>query len=338
MTAIIGRRVRATVLTHVQTWRPYTLWYVGLLGLAGAGLAGERRPIWLAVAWATPTIGWLGGHYLSDYFDRELDAISKPHRPIPSGRLSPAAALGCGATAMLAVGVLAAISGWQTGLVAGCAVAGVLAYGLWLKAAGLAGNLVRGLLGALSLLYGAAVVPAPGWQAPGWQAPGWQVLVFALAFWLHDCASNLVGTLRDVAGDSAGGYRTLPARRGTSTAVWTALGLYTLAIGAAAFGVGGRPGSLVVLAAVAVVGVVAFTPLVRRHADLPARVALRAHEVLVLERLGLAGAAVGLGLGAAPAAGLLVPMVALSWWTQRRMRTWYELGPAHGPVERTADA
>ncbi len=315
---------RAAVLAHVQTWRPYTLWYVGLLGLAGAGLAGEHRPGRLLVAWATPTLGWLGGHYLSDYFDRELDAISKPHRPIPSGRLAPAVALWCGGAAMLAVGVLAVVSGWATGLVAGCAVAGVVAYGLRLKAVGLPGNLVRGLLGALALLYGAAVVPALGWQ----------VLVFALAFWLHDSASNLVGTLRDVAGDGAGGYRTLPVRHGTSAGVRTAVALYALAIGAAALGGGGRPGFLVVLAAVAVVGAVALLPLVRRHAALPARVALRAHEVLVLERLGLAAAVVWLGLGAAPAVGLLVPLLALTWWTQRRMRTWYELGPA----ERTADA
>ena len=333
MTATTGGRLRTAVLAHVQTWRPYTVWYVGLLGLAGAGLAGERRPVWLFVAWAIPTIGWLGGHYLSDWFDRDLDAVSKPHRPIPSGRLTERAALVWGSTAMLAVAVLAVISGWPAAVVAGCAVAGVVAYGLCLKAGGLGGNLVRGLLGALTLLYGAAVVPLFDRR----------VVVFALAFWLHDCASNLVGTLRDVAGDGAGGYRTLPVRHGTPVAVWTAAGTYAAAVvvaaaGAVTSGGGAGAGHLVALAGVAVVGVVAFAPLVARRAALPARVALRAHEVLVLERLGLAATVVGIGLGAAPAVALLVPMAALTWWTQRRMRTWYELGPAGGPAERTADA
>ncbi|MFG2043815.1 UbiA family prenyltransferase [Dactylosporangium sp. NPDC048998] len=333
MTVTVGGRLRTAVLAHVQTWRPYTVWYVGLLGLAGAGLAGERRLLWLVVAWAIPTLGWLGGHYLSDWFDRDLDAVSKPHRPIPSGRLAARTALGWGTTAMLAVAVLAVISGWPTAVVAACAVVAVVAYGLFLKAVGLGGNLVRGLLGALTLLFGAAVVPMFDRR----------VLVFALAFWLHDCASNLVGTLRDVAGDAAGGYRTLPVRHGTPTAVWTAVAFYAAAIvaaviGAVAFGGGAGPGHLVPLAAVAVVGVVALAPLVPRRRALPVRVALRAHEVLVLERLGLAATVVGLGLGVATAVALLVPMAALTWWTQRRMRTWYELGPAERPAERMADA
>ncbi|HEV2639438.1 MAG TPA: UbiA family prenyltransferase [Actinocrinis sp.] len=328
MTTTTDSRVRTTALAHLQTWRPYTVWYVGLLGLAGAGLAGERRPLWLAVAWATPTVGWLGGHYLSDYFDRDLDAASKPHRPIPSGRLAPGVALACGVAAMIAVGVLAVVSGRSTAVIAVCAVAAVVAYGRWLKATGLSGNLIRGLLGALALLYGAAVVPKIDSK----------VLVFALAFWLHDSASNLVGTLRDVAGDRAGGYQTLPVRRGTPVAVWTSSALYTAAIGAAAVGGGARPAYLATLAAVAAVGVVAFTPLVRMRAALPVPAALRAHEVLVVERLGLAAGVVGLGLGAAPAVALLVPMAALTWWTQRRMRTWYELGPADGRAERMANA
>jgi 4-hydroxybenzoate polyprenyltransferase/geranylgeranylglycerol-phosphate geranylgeranyltransferase len=322
--------VRTAVLAHVQTWRPYTVWYVGLLGLAGAGLAGERRPGWLLVAWAIPTLGWLGGHYLSDWFDRDLDAVSKPHRPIPSGRLAERTALVWGSTAMLAVAVLAAVGGWPTAAVAGCAVVGVIAYGLYLKAVGLGGNLVRGLLGALTLLYGAAVVPLFDRR----------VLLFAVVFWLHDCASNIVGTLRDVDGDGAGGYRTLPVRHGTAAAVWTAAGLYTAAVLVAVLTAAGAagPGFLLALAAVAGLGGLAFAPLVAGRADLPPRVALRAHEVLVLERLGLAAAVVGLGLGAATAVALLIPMAALTWWTQRRMRTWYELGPADGSAERTADA
>ncbi|WP_433088427.1 UbiA family prenyltransferase [Dactylosporangium sp. CA-052675] len=319
------RRLRTAVLAHVQTWRPYTVWYVGLLGLAGAGLAGERRPLWLVVAWAIPTLGWLGGHYLSDWFDRDLDAVSKPHRPIPSGRLPARTALVWGSTAMLAVAVLAVVGGWPTAVVAACAVAAVVAYGLHLKASGLGGNLVRGLLGALTLLFGAAVVPMFDRR----------VLVFAVAFWLHDCASNLVGTLRDVAGDAAGGYRTLPVRHGTPAAVWTSVACYAAALVAAAAGAG--PGHLVPLAAVAAAGAVALAPLVARRRALPVRVALRAHEVLVLERLGLAATVVALGLGATAAVALLVPMAALTWWTQRRMRTWYELGPAERPAERTAD-
>src|SRR5262245_41247002 len=84
-----ARGWRTVFAAHVQTWRPYTLPYPGLIGLAGAVLGGERVVFRLAMVWLGVTLGWLGGLYLGDWFDRELDAIAKPQRPIPSGRLLP---------------------------------------------------------------------------------------------------------------------------------------------------------------------------------------------------------------------------------------------------------
>ncbi|MDQ1740251.1 MAG: geranylgeranylglycerol-phosphate geranylgeranyltransferase [Pseudonocardiales bacterium] len=315
--------LRGQAVAHLQTWRLYTFWYVGFLGLAGAGLSpGRHDGLRLFAAWAVPTLGWLGGHYLSDYFDRELDAIAKPHRPIPSGRLPARVALACGVLAMVCVAVLAVLTGWRTSLIAVLAVAAVLAYGLWLKALGIAGNLVRGVLGALALLYGAATVPPFGWAA---------LLPFVAAFWLHDTCSNLVGTLRDVDGDRAGGYRTLPVTHGTATGVRLALGLYVLTLLAACWGGVADPDGrlgwyLAALAGVAAVALAGFAPMLSRQHQLPARLALRAHEMLVLERLCLAAAVIGLGLGALPAALLLVPALTLTWWSQRALRTWYEFG------------
>ncbi len=317
-------------MAHVQTWRPYTLWYVGFLGLAGAALSDGSHSGWrLLAAWSTPTLGWLGGHYLSDYFDRHLDGIAKPHRPIPSGRLPASMALSCGVLSMLAVAVLAVLTGWRTSLVAVLSVAAVLSYGLRLKTLGIAGNLVRGALGALALLYGAVIV-----------APlGWTLVPFLVAFLLHDTASNLVGTLRDIDGDRAGGYRTLPVSHGSVVGVWTAAGLYAGAIAAAAIGATVGHGTtrlwyLLWLAGVAATGALALAPLVAQRRLLPVRVALHAHEVLVLERLALAAAVIGLGLGAVPALALLIPALLLTWWTQRRLRTWYELGTASAAAPR----
>ncbi|MEV7231052.1 UbiA family prenyltransferase [Polymorphospora sp. NPDC051019] len=336
MTAVAGRR-HTTLIAHVQTWRPYTLWYVGLLGLAGAGLGGGDRDWWrLLAAWATPTIGWIGGHYLGDYFDRRLDAISKAHRPIPSGRLRPQAALGCGVACFVGVGALAIAGGLGTGLVAVLAAIGIVAYGKGLKARGLSGNLARGALGTLAMLYGALVVAPVGW---------WPLVAFAVAFWAHDTASNLVGTIRDVAGDRAGGYRTVPVRHGDRIAAGIALLFYLAAVAAAAVGglvrpvdsplTGGRGGYLVLLALTAAVGFAAFATLLPRRDQLSIRTALRAHELLVLERIGFAGAAIGLGFGLLPAVVLVVPALTVSWWTQARMRAAYELGPPAPPAGAT---
>lgn len=316
---------------HVETWRPYTLWYVGLVGLGGAALLdGPHHPWLLATAWAAPTAGWLGGHYLGDFFDRELDAGSKPHRPIPSGRLSARTAVWCGGACFAILAGLAAAGGWATGSVAVAGALGIVAYSRWFKARGVAGNLMRGALGAVALFYGAAAAglrPATGLPAGRTIAA---LLALMIAFWLHDTASNLVGTLRDVSGDRAGGYQTLPVLRGTPFAVTAALVLYATAIAAALAGglLAGRGQAdfLVTLALAGTIGVAALAPLPVHRAQMPVVVALRAHSVLVIERVVLASAVVGLGLGVAWQLGLAVPMIALTWWTQSRMRQRHELG------------
>jgi geranylgeranylglycerol-phosphate geranylgeranyltransferase len=318
---------------HVETWRPYTVWYVGLVGLGGAALFdGPHHPWRLAAAWAAPTAGWLGGHYLGDYFDRELDAGSKPHRPIPSGRLAARTAVWCGGACFAVLAGLAAAGGWATGSVAVAGALGIVAYSRWFKARGVAGNLMRGALGAVALLYGAA---AAGLQPAAGRPAGRTIaalVVLMIAFWLHDTASNLVGTLRDIDGDRAGGYQTLPVLRGTSFAVTTGLTLYATAIAAALAGglLAGRGQAdfLVTLGLAAAIGVAAIAPLPAHRAQMPVVVALRAHSVLVIERVVLASAVVGLGLGLAWQFGLAVPMVALTWWTQSQMRPRHELGSA----------
>ena len=316
-----------TLRAHVETWRPYTLWYVGLVSLGGAGLVGGPHQPWrLVAAWAAPTAGWLGGHYLGDYFDRELDAGSKPHRPIPSGRLSPATARACGAVWFAVLAVLAAIGGWGTLLIALLGALGIVAYSCWLKARGAAGNLVRGALGASALLYGAAAMD----RRPAGAAIA-ALALFALAYLLHDTMSNLVGTLRDIDGDRAGGYQTLPVRRGSQYAVGTVLGLYLATVLAALAGGllaphGNLAGYLISLIVVTALGLLALVPVVGQRRQLPIALALRAHSVLVIERVVLASAVAGLGLGLGLQLALGVPMALATWWIQSQMRSRHELG------------
>jgi geranylgeranylglycerol-phosphate geranylgeranyltransferase len=322
---------------HVETWRPYTVWYPGLVAVGGAALIGGPHHPWrLAAAWLAPTAGWIGGHYLGDYFDRELDAASKPHRPIPSGRLSPDLARLCGCGCFIVLTVLAVAGGWATTGAAVLGALGIICYSRWLKARGVAGNLIRGALGAIALLYGAAAV---GQRPAGTTVAA--LLVLAAAWWLHDTASNLVGAIRDVEGDRAGGYRTLPVRRGMPFAVRTAVALYAGTICAALAGglLAGRGDRLLYLLNLLVVaglGTAALAPLLAHRAAMPVQVALRAHSVLVIERVILAAGVLGLGLGAGWQFGLAVPMVALTWWTQSVMRARHEFGSARpAPVAPT---
>lgn len=324
-----SRSASRSLQAHLETWRPYTLAYPGLVGLAGAALGDGRGPgqgPGLLVAWGAPTLGWISGHYLGDWFDRELDAIAKPQRPLPSGRLSPRTAVAGGVACVAVAAVAAASVNWRTVLLVAVALLGIIAYSRVFKGRGLTGNAVRGSLTATTVVFGAmAVAPLPSWQ----------VLVCAGAFWAQDTASNLVGTLRDVEGDRAGGCRTLPVRHGVRAAVRTAAALHAVApatvLALLLTGLGGPEhlgGAVVLLGCAAACGVAAFCPLLRSAVLTPRR-ALRSHEVLVAQRLLLAGALLAAGWSLAPALGIVGPLLGLSLYAQARMRSRHEF-PGEG--------
>lgn len=318
----MGSRItRAALSAHVRTWRPYTLWYVGLVGLAGETLAAaDTSPARMLVAWLVPTLVWVAAHYLADYLDRDLDAVSKPHRPIPSGQLRPATALASGAVLAAAGCGIALVANWRTAGLLVVALAGAYAYNGFLKARGIWGNLVRGSLTAAVFVFG-TMVATP--------LPPVALLPFLLVFWAHDAASNLVGAMRDIAGDREGGYATYAVRRGPKAAARTSACLYALAIALAlAFGLAvveeHRAAAGVTLAVAAALGARAFGLLFAAGSALTPRTALRAHGVLVVERLILAAALLVPGAGPVTALAVLVPALLLTVTTQRAMRARHE--------------
>lgn len=311
-----------TLIAHIETWRPYGLTYVGLVGLAAGTLAAPSPPAWrLLGAWAVPTLGWLAGLYGGDYFDRELDAIAKPHRPIPSGRMSARTALAMMVLCCVAGAGYALLLNWRTLGLVGLALILGISYNNWFKARGLSGNLVRGGLTAFAFLFGTMTTAT---------FPPAHLLPVAAMFWLHDASSNLVGTLRDLDGDRAGGYRTVPVRHGVTVALGWAAALYgaVLALAAAVPALTAQPGQAggywALLAVSALLGAAALGCVLLAARPLSPRTALRAHEIFVLERLVLAGALLALGAGAGLALPLLIVVLVFTWLTQHFMRARYE--------------
>jgi len=100
------------------------------LTVPGAALSGRPANIGLA---ASVCLYW-AGMALNDYADRELDAVERPERPIPSGRARPSTALVL-ATGLTAAGLgLVALAGGRKALgVAVPLAATVWAYDLALQ-------------------------------------------------------------------------------------------------------------------------------------------------------------------------------------------------------------
>ena len=91
-------------------------------GYAGGGKLRRRQ-------WLLPLASvflYSGGMALNDYADRKLDAVERPERPIPSGRIAPRRALGI-AAACMAVGLgLAATGGGRRGLAVAVPLVGAI--------------------------------------------------------------------------------------------------------------------------------------------------------------------------------------------------------------------
>jgi hypothetical protein len=123
--------------------------------LAGAAAAG--RPFGAAtpgLALSSTLLYW-AGMALNDYADRDLDAVERPERPIPSGRVRPGFALGLSAGLTAAAVGVAGLAGGRRAL--GIAVplaATVWAYDLVLKATP-AGPVAMAASRSLDVLLGA---------------------------------------------------------------------------------------------------------------------------------------------------------------------------------------
>ncbi|MER7402697.1 SCO3242 family prenyltransferase [Streptomyces sp. NPDC000070] len=123
-----------------------------LAGTAAAGAPPNARTL---LAIGSSLCLYEAGMALNDWADREADAVERPHRPLPSGRIRPAAAL-TAACALTGAGLaLAARAGRPALAVAMPLAATVWAYDLTLKHTP-AGPVAMGAARGLDLLLGAA--------------------------------------------------------------------------------------------------------------------------------------------------------------------------------------
>ncbi|MGA5096303.1 SCO3242 family prenyltransferase [Streptomyces lavendulocolor] len=159
MTGPGGRPRGARRRAWAELLRVSALFTVPGDALAGASAAGLRPNRRTALAIGSSLCLYEAGMALNDWADRDEDAVDRPHRPIPSGRVTPRAALAASA-ALTATGLaLAARAGRGPLTVATALAATVWAYDLRLKhtrAAPAAMAAAR----ALDLLLGATATAA----------------------------------------------------------------------------------------------------------------------------------------------------------------------------------
>ncbi|BDH13790.1 SCO3242 family prenyltransferase [Streptomyces hygroscopicus] len=133
--------------------------------LAGATAAGHRPNHRTALATCASLCLYEAGMALNDWADRDIDAVERPDRPIPSGRIAPAAALTAAGSLTVAGLALAAAASRPALLTATALAATVWAYDLHLKNTP-AGPAAMACARTLDLLQGAVATAPPGTTRP----------------------------------------------------------------------------------------------------------------------------------------------------------------------------
>jgi len=216
---------------HLETWRLYTVVWCGLVSLAGSCIAFNGFPSLMIALLSLfiPMMGWIAGLYLSDFLDRKLDAIQKPHRPIPSGRIKPREALFFGALFAITGFILSFLLSANNVILVFIVAGLVFVYTKLSKSRGITGNLNRGIVTVAAYFFGVFSINQAIESIPIY------IWLTSVVFLFHDTNSNLVGAIRDIEGDKKGGYETIPVKYGIKnsiiislflTIIWFSLALF----------------------------------------------------------------------------------------------------------------
>lgn len=216
MTSVVVSRPAPSVVLELLkpiTWFP-PMWALGC-GIVSSGVSpGQRWPtIIVGVLLAGPMVCGTS-QAVNDWYDRHVDAINEPDRPIPSGRIPGRWGLYIAIVwTVLSLLIAPLLGNW--GFVA--AVVGlVLAWAysappIRLKQNGWGGNAACGLCyEGLPWFTGAAVMSA--------SAPDWRIVLIAL---LYSIGAHGIMTLNDfksVEGDERMGIDSLPVLLGVDNA------------------------------------------------------------------------------------------------------------------------
>lgn len=197
---------------------------VGLAVLVGAVLANPNIG---HNSWQNLVYGFVTGFTLTaasmtinDYYDRQIDAINEPKRPIPSGLIKPREALMFAAI----LSILGFAAAYLTNTY--CLVTAIIA---WMvsaayttvgKRTGLPGNFLVSMIVTIPFIYGMAIVANIRLN----------VLLCASMAFLSITGREITKGIVDIKGDMTANVKTLAVRYGEKRAATAAASFYVSAI------------------------------------------------------------------------------------------------------------
>ena len=209
----------------VQLMRPINCVMMGFAVFVGAVLAS---PALLDIEWLKIAYGFVTGFILcaaamvvNDYYDRAIDAVNEPSRPIPSGLVSSREALVLVFVLTVVGFVFAILTSVLCLGVAAVSWVIVVTYVTVGKRTGLPGNFLVSACVATPFIYGSVTVL--GWVPLN-------VWLFASMAFLSNTGREITKGIVDVKGDAAEGVKTLAVRYGERNAAVVAAVFYVSAV------------------------------------------------------------------------------------------------------------
>ncbi len=176
-----------------------------LVGLIASGVDSIFQWKELLFGMLTVFLVTAGGNVINDYYDREVDKINHPERPIPSGKISPR-------TAVIYSGILFLLAIFTSYLISTCAlliasyaIFVLLLYESSLKYEGFVGNISVSILVGMLFVFGGAIFGKLPLMA-----------VFATMAFFANLGREVIKDIEDMTGDI--NRRTLPKRIGKEKA------------------------------------------------------------------------------------------------------------------------
>jgi len=213
----------------IKLIRPANCVMMGFAVIVGAALAEKEMFIQHL---QNLLLGFLTGFFLTgaamiinDYYDREIDAINEPRRPIPSGVISPVEALGY-AFILTFVGFAAAlltetVPNWPCFIIAFVSWVIVILYVTKGKSTGLLGNFLVSTCIAVPFTYGSFVVGSEFLPTTS---------LFVAMVFLSNTGREVTKGIVDVQGDRKNNIKTIAVLYGEQRAAVVAAAFYLSAV------------------------------------------------------------------------------------------------------------
>jgi len=217
---------------YLRLMRPINCLMMGIAVIVGAALASPHD---LGTYWQNLVYGFITGFALTaasmvinDFYDKDIDAINEPDRPIPSGLVRPEEALVL-AFVLTAIGFIAA-SLTNTTSVLTTSLCFVTAITSWMisvvyvtvgKRTGLLGNFLVSACVSIPFIYGSLAVT---------NTVELNILIFASMAFLSNTGREITKGIVDAQGDRIRNIQTLAVRYGEKNAAIAATIFYLLAV------------------------------------------------------------------------------------------------------------